>query len=73
MFKKIARKISVQNFKWFLGTEIKRSKMCFSFNFFIFFQFSGHFCSMPFIFDVMFYLIYIVYSEGILEKSSSFF
>ena len=42
--------------------------MCFSFNFFIFFSFQTIYSSKPFIFDEMFYLIYIVYLWGILEK-----
>ena len=39
---------------------------------YFFFSFQAILSSMPFIFDVMFYLIYIVYSYGILEKSNRF-
>ena len=40
--------------------------------FLYFFSFQAIFTSMPFIFDVMFYLIYILYSKGILVKSRCF-
>ena len=57
----------------YLVTEIKRSKKYYFRSLSFFFSFQITFSSKQFILDEMFYVIYIVYSWRILEKSRCLF